>query len=137
MTPPQQTQTPAPQTAPQVDPKTLQTRQWTMFCHLSALSMWLIPLGSVLGPLIIWQIKKTEFPELDAHGKEALNFQLSMLIYLIPLTVLGIIGTILCFVGFLLLPIVPIVSTVFAIIAGVKANNGEFYKYPLTIRMIK
>ncbi|MCP5467668.1 MAG: DUF4870 domain-containing protein [Deltaproteobacteria bacterium] len=137
MTTPIPGQTTPNQQTPPSDYKTQQGRQWAMFCHLSALSMYLIPFGDILGPLIIWQIKKDEFPELNAHGKEALNFHLSMLIYMIPVTIIGILGTIFCFVGFIILPVIPVLSTVFSIIAGIKANQGEFYQYPLTIRMIK
>jgi len=82
--------------------------------------------------LIIWQIKKNEHPFMDEQGKEAVNFQISMLIY-------GIIAGLLCFacVGFVLVPAVVIVDVIFLLIAAVKANNGEHYRYPLTIRFIK
>jgi uncharacterized Tic20 family protein len=108
-------------------------RMWAMICHLAALGGFVIPIiGAVIGPLIIWQIKKDEFRFVDEQGKEAVNFQISMLIY-------GVVAGLLCFacVGFVLLPAVVIVDLVFLLIAAVKANNGQSYRYPLTIRFIK
>ena len=108
-------------------------RQWAMFCHLAGLAGLILPaIGSVVGPLIIWQIKKEEHPFVDEQGKEAVNFQISMLIYGI---VAGLL--ILACVGTVLLPAVVIFDLVFLLIAAVKANNGEHYRYPLTIRFIK
>jgi|WetSurMetagenome_2_1015567.scaffolds.fasta_scaffold204611_2 uncharacterized protein len=108
-------------------------RMWGMLCHLAGLAGFVIPgVGFVIGPLVIWIIKKDEFPFVNEHGKEAVNFQISMLIY-------AIIAGLLCFacVGFVLLPAVGIVDLIFLIIAAIKTNNGEKYRYPLTIRFIK
>ena len=65
---------------PPVNPPPSQARTWDMLCHLSALAGYLIPFGNVIAPLIIWQTEKTEFPSVDAHGKEAVNFPISVLI---------------------------------------------------------
>jgi len=108
-------------------------RLWAMICHLSALAGLVVPVvGCIVGPLIVWQIKKEEFPFVDEQGKEAVNFQISMLIY-------GIVAGLLCFacVGFVLLPAVALVDLIFLLIAAVKANDGHHYRYPLTIRFIK
>ena len=108
-------------------------RMWAMFAHLSALSgLVLAGIGFVIGPLVIWLMKKEEFPFVEEQGKEALNFQISMFIY-------GVIAGLLCFVciGFVLAPLVGITDIVLLIIAAIKANNGEHYRYPLTIRFIK
>jgi uncharacterized Tic20 family protein len=110
-------------------------RMWAMICHLAGLAMFIpiVPIiGNVIGPLIFWQIKKNEHPFVDEQGKEAVNFQISMLIY-------GIAAGLLIFacVGVVLVPAVVIVDVVFLLIAAVKANNGEHYRYPLTIRFIK
>ena len=110
-------------------------RMWAMFCHLAGLALFIpiIPIiGNVIGPLIIWQIKKDDYPFVDEQGKEAVNFQISMLIY-------GVIAAILIFacIGAVLLPAVIIFDVVFLLIAAVKANNGHHYRYPLTIRFIK
>jgi uncharacterized Tic20 family protein len=110
-------------------------RMWAMFCHLAGLAGFVIPviLSGIIAPLIVWQIKKDEHPFIDEHGKEALNFQISMGIY-------AFVSTILIFVfciGVVLLGAVAIVNLVFLLIAAVKANNGEHYRYPLAIRFIK
>jgi uncharacterized Tic20 family protein len=113
---------------------------WAMFCHLAGLAAFVpvVPvLGGIIGPLIIWQIKKDDFPFVDEQGKEAVNFQISMLLY-------GVIGSAVCLVTCVGAPLVPIVcfavgivDLVFLLIAAVKANNGHHYRYPLTIRFIK
>jgi uncharacterized Tic20 family protein len=105
---------------------------WAMLCHLSALSGLIVPFGSLIGPLIIWQLKKNEFPIVDDQGKEALNFQITTLIA-------AIVSGILIFVaiGFVLLIAVAIASLVLTIIAAIKANNGETYRYPFALRLIK
>ncbi|MDQ6422187.1 DUF4870 domain-containing protein [Paenibacillus sp. LHD-117] len=107
-------------------------KTYGMLCHLLAFSTFIIPLGSVLGPLVIWLIKKDQSPYVDAHGKESLNFQISIFIY-------GIIAGILCFViiGFFLLAAIGIFWLIVVIIASVRANEGSFYRYPLTIRFFK
>ncbi|MHC4678053.1 MAG: DUF4870 domain-containing protein [Planctomycetota bacterium] len=108
-------------------------RMWAMFCHLAGLGGLVVPaIGSVIAPLVIWQIKKDEFEFVDDQGKEAVNFQISILIY-------ALVAGLLCFacIGFFLLPAVYIFDLIFLLIAGIKANNGEHYRYPLTIRFIK
>ena len=108
-------------------------RTWTAFCHASALLGVFIHFpGHVLAPLIVWLLKRDESPEIDAHGKEALNFQISMLIY-------NIVAAVFCLVliGFLLLPILWVLNAVFVIIAAIKASDGEFYRYPMTIRFLQ
>lgn len=108
-------------------------RMWAMFCHLSALAGLVVPVvGCIIGPLIVWQIKKEEFPFVDEQGKEAVNFQISMLIY-------GVVAALLIFacIGTVLLPAVAIFDLIFLLIAAVKANDGQHYRYPLTIRFIK
>jgi uncharacterized protein len=89
-------------------------------------------LGSILGPLIIWQIKKAEMPFVDDQGKEALNFQITVFLAVILCIVLMVV-----FIGILLLPIVGIAALIFTIIGGLKANAGETYRYPFAIRLIK
>ncbi|MFQ5653422.1 MAG: DUF4870 domain-containing protein [Planctomycetota bacterium] len=105
---------------------------WAMLCHITAFSGYLIPLGSILGPLICWLIKKDQYPFVDDQGKESLNFQISVVIYLIVS-----IALVFVFVGFVLLPIVAIGQIVLTIVGGVKAHAGEHYRYPLTIRMVR
>lgn len=107
-------------------------KTYGMLCHLSALSGYVIPFGNIIGPLVIWLIQKDKSSYVDYHGKEALNFQISMTLYFlisIPL--------ILVVIGIVLMIIVGILDIVFTIIAGIKANQGEEYRYPLTIRFVR
>lgn len=107
-------------------------RLWGMLCHLSALAGAFIPLGSIIGPLVIWLIKKDEIPFVNDQGKESLNFQITMLIGFVVSAVL-----VLVFIGFFLLIALGITDLIFIIIASVKANNGEAYRYPFALRLIK
>ena len=110
-----------------------QERTWAMVCHLSAFAAFVIPwLGSIIGPLVIWLIKKDESSLVDEHGKKSLNFQISMLIYT------GV-SFLLCFVliGFPIIIGLGIFDLVMVIINSIKANKGEEVKYPLAIEFIK
>ncbi len=115
-------------------------RTWTVLCHASAFLGFFVPAaGHLVGPLLVWLLKRDESPEIDEHGKESVNFQLSMFIYT---AALGVVCFILMFVliGFLLIPlfaILYVVDLVLVIIAALKASEGQFYRYPLTIRLIK
>ncbi|MBA2272218.1 MAG: DUF4870 domain-containing protein [Chthoniobacterales bacterium] len=114
-------------------PSLVTVRTWTALCHASALlGVFLHFPGHVIPPLVVWLLKRDESPEIDAHGKEALNFQISMLIY-------NAIAAVFCIVliGFLILPVLWILNAVFVIIAAIKASDGELYRYPLTIRFIQ
>lgn len=107
-----------------------QSKNWALMTHLSALVM-LFGIPSVLGPLVMWVLKKEEDPYVDFHGKEAVNFNLSFLLYAVAAGIL-----IFVLVGILLLPVVLITWSVFVIIATVKAGADEYYRYPLTIRFV-
>ena len=91
----------------------------------------LIPFGNILGPLIIWQIKKAEMPFVDDQGKEALNLNHRghrMIVSMILMLVL---------IGVVLMFLVGIAALAFAIIAAIKANEGQYYRYPFTLRLVK
>ena len=111
-------------------------RTYGMLTHLSAFAGAIVALAFV-GPLIMWLARRDEHPFLDHHGKEALNFNLSMLLY-------GVIGFVASFatLGIGLIVVIPAAVVFFVtwvvttIVAAVKANNGEGYRYPLTIRFI-
>ena len=115
----------------QIDPK--EERMWGMFCHLGAMAALIgIPFGNILGPLVIWLIKKNEYPLVDQEGKKALNFQISVSIALVISFLLSFI-----LIGIPLLIGIVIADIVLVIIAAVKINNGEPYKYPFSIEFIK
>ncbi len=108
-------------------------RMWAMICHLAGLAGIIVPMiGNIVAPLIVWQIKKEEDPFIDEQGKEAVNFQISMSLYMV-------ICIPLCFicVGAFLVPAVALFYLIFLLIAAVNANNGHHYRYPLIIRFIK
>jgi len=110
-----------------------EARQWAMICHLISLVGLLgNVIGFVIGPLVVWLIKREDHPFVDEQGKESLNFQITMLIaclICIPL----------CFVliGFFLLPIIGLTMIILPIVAAIKANNGEHYRYPFAWRIVK
>ncbi|MHC5083034.1 MAG: DUF4870 domain-containing protein [Planctomycetota bacterium] len=106
---------------------------WAMFCHLAALAMYLpIPFGNILGPLIVWLIKKDEFPFVEDQGRESLNFQISIGIYF-----LACIPLIFVVIGIPLIIGLGIFNLVMIIISSISANKGETYRYPLNLRLIK
>lgn len=131
---PQVSKDETPQVSKEETPQVSKDEQnWAMICHLAALSGFVIPFGNIVGPLVVWLIKKDTMPLVDKHGKESLNFQItvSIAIFVCILLMLVLIGIFLIF-------IVGIGALVLTIIAAVKVANGELdYKYPLTLRLIK
>jgi len=106
---------------------------WAVFCHLAAFAFFVVPpFGHVLGPLVIWLVKKDQLPFVDLHGKEAVNFQISMTIYAIVSVFLVIV-----LIGIPLLAAIFVADFVLAVIAAMAASRGEKYKYPFTIAFIK
>lgn len=122
---PQTPETPPPAEQPAADiPK--DARTMAMLCHLLAI------FTSFLGPLIIWLVKKDDHPFIDEQGKEALNFQITIVLASIAAGLL-----IMVCIGAFLLPAVQVLNLVFCIIATIKANNGEHYRYPICLRLVK
>jgi uncharacterized Tic20 family protein len=109
-----------------------QARTWAMLCHIGAFAGYLIPFGHIIAPLILWLVKKDESSLVDDQGKESLNFQISMTIYAV---IAGLL--ILVVIGIILLIALGIFDLIVVIVAAVKANEGEKYRYPLSIRFIK
>lgn len=106
-------------------------RLWGMLCHLSALSMYFTAVGGIVGPLVVWLVKRNDFPFVEDQGKESLNFQISMLLY----HLIAAIGF-LCVIGIPVFICLTIANIVLVIMASIQANNGTYYRYPLTIRFI-
>ena len=103
---------------------------WGTFCHFAGLLVLAVPsMGNVLGPLLLWLLKKDDHPFIDEQGKESLNFQISMTIYalLAAITVIG-------------LPIAAIIfvaDVALTIVASIRTSNAEPYRYPLTLRLVR
>jgi uncharacterized Tic20 family protein len=138
-TPPPVTPPPPTPAVPAPGSPESQARTWNMLCHLSALAGFVIPFGNILGPLLVWQIKKNEIPSVNVHGKAALNFQITVVIALLAGMAVAVVLSFFC-VGFLLIPLVMLIGLaglILAIIAGIKANNGEDYKYPFSLELVK
>ena len=106
---------------------------WGMAAHLSALVGIIFPLGIILGPLLVWLLKRNDSDFVDANAKEALNFQTTVLIISFILVMLSVVSGI--FV--ILAGAVGIGGLVLAVIGGLKAKNGERYIYPFALRVIK
>jgi uncharacterized Tic20 family protein len=122
-------QTPSPVSTP-AGPLTPEERQWGMFCHLSALiGHLLLGFGHIVGPLIIWLVKKDQMPFVNQEGKESLNFQLSCTLY-------AIVSLVFCFLGLPVFLLVMLFDIIVVIMACIDVSNGKPYRYPLCIRFI-
>jgi len=112
-------------------------RQWAMFAHLSAIIAALIGL-SFLGPLVIWLIKKDSSPFVDDQGKEALNFNITVGIAMLALWILTLVTFFIGgFLTFPLMFVIGVAALVFVVIAAIKSNEGQAYRYPFAIRLVK
>jgi uncharacterized Tic20 family protein len=117
---------------PTMSLETQDERQMGMFLHLSQLANVVIPMAGIIIPIVLWQTKKDEMPALDAHGKMVTNWIISSFIYIV---VSGILTLVL--IGILGLLAVMLMGFIFPIVGAVKANNGELWEYPLTIKFLK
>ena len=121
-----------PAAVPPVQPAAQVSRTWEVLCHALGFAGFVFPFGNILGPLVVWLMKKAESPSVEAHGKEALNFQISMTIWILLCSI-----TFLIVIGIILVPAAVATHVILTLIGTVKASNGELYHYPLTIRFIK
>lgn len=106
-------------------------RNWAMFAHLSTFAGHMIPFGHIVGPMVIWFLKKDEMPFVNDQGKEALNFQITMTLAFIVAAL-----SLLIAVGIVLLPLIWLFDVIVTIIAAIKANEGVAYRYPCCIRFV-
>jgi uncharacterized Tic20 family protein len=117
------------------------SRSWDVACHLSGFLMYITGVGHIVGPLIVWLLKRHEYPSVEHHGKEALNFQLSVTLYALVLVLaVPVLGFLTCGIAmFLLVPasiILGVAHVVLMILAAIRASEGTFYRYPCIIRFI-
>lgn len=114
---------------------TAEEKQWAMLAHLLTLAPYIfaVPFIGIAAPLIVRATKGEQSIWVDNHAKESLNFQLTLLIgYGVSLVTLPCLG-----LGFFIAAAVALFGLVMAIIAGIKANNGEVYRYPVCLRLVK
>jgi uncharacterized protein len=109
-----------------------EAQMWAMFLHLSQLGNFLVPFSGVVAPIVIWQLNKDKMATIDEHGKVVVNWMISAFIYAIVCALL-----VLLLIGIPLLIVLAVLGVVFPIIGGIKANNGEVWKYPLSITFLK
>ena len=107
-------------------------RTMAMFCHLSSFAGYVVPFGNIIGPLVVWLIKREESDFVDSHGRQVLNFQLSLLIWFLVCIPLAFV-----IIGIFLAIGLGILSLVCTIVGAFKANDGKYYRYPLTIPFLK
>ena len=131
--------TPVPYATPghfEIDP---QARQWGMFAHLAGLGGFVVPgIGHLLGPFIVWMMKKDHVPFVNDQAKESLNFQITVTIVFVAALIITVASACIGLpVGIFLLPLIGIGDAVMAVIAALEANKGIYYRYPLALRLIK
>ena len=115
-----------------MDIPTQDDRTWGMLAHLATFSGFIIPLGNLFGPLVVWLIKRDELPFVADQGREAVNFNISVLLA-------GVVcgALVFVFIGILLGVALFIAWMALTIIAAIKAKEGILYRYPLTLRLMK
>jgi uncharacterized Tic20 family protein len=108
------------------------TRQWGFILHMSVLAGFLLPPAGFIAPIVIWQLKKDELPGVDSHGKNAMNWLMSAAIYMVVSVLL-----VFAIIGIPMMIALGAVAIVFPIIAAIKANHGELWTYPMSIRFLR
>lgn len=107
-------------------------RNWAMFCHLSALAGFFFPFGSIIGPLICWLSRRDNSEWVNINGRNSLNFQLSILLYIVLALPLCLI-----IIGIPIILLLITLKIICLVIASIKASNGELFRYPLMIPFIQ
>ena len=116
----------------QPDPESERSRFWCVLCHLGALTGYILPFGHIIAPLLIWMNTRGKVPGVDRAGRESINFQLTV-------TLLALIGVMLSvvFVGLVLLFATVVFHVSMTLYASLRAQQGDEFRYPLNLRMIK
>ena len=106
-------------------------RQWCMLMHLSQFAGYVVPFAGIVAPIVMWQTKKDEHPDVDAHGRMIVNAMLSYFIYWIAAIALCLV-----LIGFLLIPVLAIASIALPVIGAIKANDGVLWRYPFVFSFV-
>lgn len=117
---------------PSPTPPTPEEKNWAMLCHLGAFAGFVVPFANVFVPLALWLLKKDSSSFVDTHGKEVVNFQITLTGILALCTVLYLL-----LIGFMFHIIFVLVGVVVTVLGAIKAQNGEGYRYPMTMRLVK
>lgn len=125
---PERSQTPEPPADPAAPGGDRETNQWAMFIHFSILAGWFVPLAGLIVPILLWQIKKDELPGIVPHAHVVLNWIVTSLVYAVVCLILTFL-----LIGILGFAVLGLVTIIYAIIGGLKANDGEVWEYPGTI----
>ena len=116
-----------------------ETRKWAMLCHLGGLaSLVLFPTANIILPLVIWRIKRDIDPYIDEQGREAVNFQITIFLYGVIVGVLVFLLKIIL-IGYLFIwlpTLVMIAQLGGSIVGGIRAHDGEKFRYPLILRFL-
>lgn len=108
-------------------------RTWGMLAHLAALAGVVVPLfGCVVGPLVVWLVRRDQSAFVDAQAKEALNFNITVFFGWIACALLMLV-----FIGFILWAVLFVAWLVMTLIAAIKASEGVWYRYPFSLRLVK
>lgn len=106
-------------------------RTWAVLVHASALAGFVVPFGNILGPVLVWAIKRDESQFVDENGKEAVNFQITWTFLLVAAALTVLVG-----IGLLLLPLVALAWLVLVVVAVLRASEDQVYDYPLTLDLV-
>jgi uncharacterized Tic20 family protein len=120
-----------PELPPPLPSDVQSVRTWAMAIHLSQLAAYLVPVAGIAAPIVIWQLKKDQYPELDVHGRIVVNWFISVVIY----AVIGALLT-LVLIGIPLLMILGAVAVIYPVIGGIKASQGEVWRYPGSLTIL-
>lgn len=112
--------------------KPASNNMWAMICHLSALIGYIIPLGNIIAPWVIWLVKRDQSEYINQQGKEAINFQITVSLLALLFCLLYIVV-----IGLILLPLLALANVILIIMAALATYKGENYKYPFSLRLIK
>ncbi len=113
-------------------PPSSDDKNWAMLCHLGAFAGFVLPFANVFVPLVLWLMKKDTSAFIEAHGKEVVNFQLTLTGILAVCTLLYFV-----LIGFMFHIIFVLFGVVVTVLGAIKAQNGEGFRYPMTLRLVK
>ncbi len=109
-----------------------QARDWALACHLSAYAGLVVPFGGLVAPIVIWAVGRERHPMIERHGREVVNFRISLYLYYFVALILCLV-----LIGFVILPFLVLADLILPALGAIKASNGQDMHYPLTIRFLK